>query len=179
VGFFGGSYGGYSALMAATKTPEVFACIVDLFGISNLLTFMATIPPYWQPWFNIWKNRVGNPDTDSGRAFLSDRSPLSHLERATRPILIAQGLQDVRVVAAESQQMVDALKSRNAPVTYLTFKDEGHGFVRPANRLAFFAVAETFLAKHLGGRCQPFEGDLSASTMKVEVGAELVPGLAG
>ena len=179
VGFFGGSYGGYSALMAATKTPEMFACIVDLYGISNLLTFMATIPPYWQPWFNIWKNRLGNPDTDSGRAFLNERSPLNHLERATRPILIAQGLQDVRVVAAESQQMVDALKGRDAPVTYITFRDEGHGFVRPANRLAFAAVAEAFLAKHLGGRCQPFAGDLSGSTMKVEVGAELVPGLTG
>ena len=69
VGFFGGSYSGYSALMAATKTPELFVCIVDLFGVSNLMTFMATIPPYWQPWFNIWKNRVGNPDTDDGRAF--------------------------------------------------------------------------------------------------------------
>jgi dipeptidyl aminopeptidase/acylaminoacyl peptidase len=179
VGFFGASYGGYSALTAATKTPEVFACIVDIFGISNLVTFMATIPPYWQPWFNVWKNLVGNPDTDDGRAFLTERSPLSHVERATRPILIAQGLKDVRVVAAESQQMVDALKSRNAPVTYITFRDEGHGFVRPVNRLAFFAVTEAFLAKHLGGRCQPFEGDLSGSTMKVEVGAELVPGLAG
>ena len=177
VGFFGGSYGGYSALTAATKTPERFACIVDVYGISNLITFMATIPPYWQPWLSIWKNRLGDPDTEGGRAFLVDRSPLNHLERATRPILIAQGLKDVRVVAAESQQMVDALKSRNAPVTYITFRDEGHGFVRPVNRLAFFAVAEAFLAKHLGGRCQPFEGDLSGSTMKVEVGAELVPGL--
>ena len=179
VGFFGGSYGGYSALMAATRTPEVFACIVDLFGISNLLTFMATIPPYWHPWFNVWKNIVGNPDTEEGRAFLADRSPLNHLERATRPILIAHGLNDVRVVAAESRQMVDALKGRQAPVTYLTFRDEGHGFVRPVNQLAFFAVAEAFLAKHLGGLCQPFEGDLSGSTMKVEAGAELVPGLAG
>jgi len=178
VGFFGGSYGGYSALMAATKTPDVFACIVDLYGISNLMTFMATIPPYWQPWFNVWKNRLGNPDTDDGRALLLERSPLNHLERATLPILIAHGLKDVRVVAAESQQMVDALKSRNAPVTYITFRDEGHGFVRPVNRLAFCAVAEAFLGKHLGGRCQPFEGDLSGSTMKVEVGAELVPGLA-
>ena len=179
VGFFGGSYGGYSALMAATRTPEVFACIVDLFGISNLLTFMATIPPYWHPWFNVWKNIVGNPDTEEGRAFLADRSPLNHLERATRPILIAHGLNDVRVVPAESRQMVDALKGRQAPVTYLTFRDEGHGFVRPVNQLAFFAVAEAFLAKHLGGLCQPFEGDLSGSTMKVEIGAELVPGLAG
>lgn len=179
VGFFGGSYGGYSALTAATRTPEVFACIVDLYGISNLVTFMATIPPYWQPWFNVWKNRVGNPDTEEGRTFLAERSPLNHLERATKPILIAQGLNDVRVVAAESRQMVDALKSRNAPVTYITFRDEGHGFVRPVNRLAFYAVAEAFLAKHLGGRSQPFEGDLSASTMKVEVGAELIPGLTG
>ena len=179
VGFFGGSYGGYSALTAATKTPEVFACIVDLFGISKLQTFMATIPPYWQPWFNIWKNRLGNPGTDDGRALLAGRSPLNHLERATKPILIAQGLNDVRVVAAESQQMVDALKSRNAPVTYITFRDEGHGFVRPVNRFAFCAVAEAFLAKHLGGRCQPFEGDLSGSTMKVEIGGELVPGLTG
>ena len=179
VGFFGGSYGGYSALTAATRTPEIFACIVDLFGISNLVTFMATIPPYWQPRFNVWRNRVGNPDTEEGRALLAERSPLNHLERATRPILIAQGLNDVRVVAAESRQMVDALKSRDAPVTYITFRDEGHGFVRPVNRLAFYAVAEAFLAKHLGGRSQPFEGDLSKSTMKVEVGAELVPGLTG
>jgi dipeptidyl aminopeptidase/acylaminoacyl peptidase len=91
--------------------------------------------------------------------------------------LIAHGLNDVRVVVAESQQMVDALKRRNAPVTYITFRDEGHGFVRPANRLAFCAVAEAFLGKHLGGRCQPLDGDLSGSTMKVEVGGELVPGL--
>ena len=75
--------------------------------------------------------------------------------------------------------MVDALKGPQAPVTYLTFRDEGHGFVRPVNQLAFFAVAETFLAKHLGGLCQPFEGDLSGSTIEVEAGAELVPGLAG
>jgi hypothetical protein len=75
--------------------------------------------------------------------------------------------------------MVDALKSRNVPVTYVTFPDEGHGFVRPVNRMAFYAVAEAFLAKYLGGRCQPFEGDLTGSTMKVETGAELVPGLAG
>ena len=115
VGFFGGSYGGYSALMAATKTPEVFACIVDLFGISNLQTFMASIPPYWQPWFNIWKNRVGNPDTVEGRAFLDERSPLNHLERATKPILIAQGLNDVRVVAAPMKATASCGRSIVSP----------------------------------------------------------------
>jgi dipeptidyl aminopeptidase/acylaminoacyl peptidase len=177
VGFFGGSYGGYSALMAATKTPEVFACIVDLFGVSNLLTFMATIPPYWGPWFSIWRNRVGDPDTDAGHAFLAERSPLNHVERVVRPILIAQGLQDVRVVAAESEQMVAALKSRSVPVTYVSFRDEGHGFVRPENRLAFFAVAEAFLAKHLGGRYQPVGTDFAGSTINIETGRELVPGL--
>jgi dipeptidyl aminopeptidase/acylaminoacyl peptidase len=179
VGFYGASYGGYSALMAATKTPEVFTCIVDIFGVSNLLTFMATIPPYWGPWFSIWKNRLGDPDTESGRAFLRERSPLFHLERATRPLLIAQGMQDVRVVAAESEQIVTALKQKGVPVTYVSFADEGHGFVRPENRLAFYAVVEAFLAKHLGGRFQPVGGDFAGSSLKVETGGELVPGLAG
>jgi dipeptidyl aminopeptidase/acylaminoacyl peptidase len=138
---------------------------------------MATIPPYWGPWFSIWKNRLGDPDTEAGRALLAERSPLNHLARATRPILIAQGMQDVRVVAAESEQMVAALKRRGVPVTYVSFGDEGHGFDRPENRLAFFAVAEAFLAKHLGGRYQPIEQDLAGSTLKVETGRDLVPGL--
>ena len=179
VGFFGGSYGGYSALTAATKTPEVFACIVDLFGISNLITFMATIPPYWGPWFSIWKNRLGDPATEQGRAFLTERSPLTHIDRAVRPILIAQGMQDVRVVAAESEQMVAALKKRGVPVTYITFADEGHGFARPENRMAFYAATESFLAKHLGGRVQPVGDDFKGSSLKVETGGELVPGLKG
>ncbi|MBR1219260.1 S9 family peptidase [Bradyrhizobium sp. U87765 SZCCT0131] len=179
VGFYGASYGGYSALMAATKTPDKFACIVDLFGISNLKTFMATIPSYWGPWFSIWKQRLGDPATDEGRAFLTDRSPLTHIDRASKPILIAQGLKDVRVVAAESEQMVAALKARSVPVTYVSFSDEGHGFARPANRLAFYAVAEAFLGKHLGGRYEPVGDDFKGSTLKVETGGELVPGLAG
>ena len=179
VGFFGGSYGGYSALVAATKTPDVFACIVDLFGISNLVTFMATIPPYWGPWISVWKNRLGDPGTETGRAFLVERSPLTHIDRAVKPILIAQGMRDVRVVAGESEQMVNALKQRGVPVTYITFADEGHGFVRPENRLAFYGVTEAFLAKHLGGACQPIGNDFAGSSLKVETGAELVPGLRG
>jgi dipeptidyl aminopeptidase/acylaminoacyl peptidase len=179
VGFLGASYGGYSALVAATKTPDVFACIVDLFGISNLITFMATIPPYWGPWFSVWKQRLGDPGTEAGRAFLAEHSPLTHIDRAIRPILIAQGMRDVRVVPAESEQMVAALKQRGVPVTYVTFSDEGHGFVRPENRMAFTAVTEAFLAKHLGGRYQPIGDDLAGSTLKVETGGELVPGLRG
>ena len=181
IGFYGASYGGYAALTAATKTPETFACIVDIFGIANLLTFMAAIPDYWKPWFIVWKNRLGDPDTEAGRALLRERSPLTHIDRAFRPILIAQGLEDVRVTRAESEQMVAALRRRNVPVTYITFPDEGHGFVRPENQIAFRAVTEAFLAKHLGGRLEPIDRarDFKGSTLRVEAGAELVPGLAG
>jgi len=181
VGFYGASYGGYAALTAATKTPDVFACIVDIYGIANLLTFMAAIPPYWGPSLSVWKNRVGDPDTEEGRAFLRERSPLTHIDRAFRPILIAQGLEDVRVTRAESEQMVAVLRQRNVPVTYITFPDEGHGFLRPQNQIAFRAVTEAFLAKHLGGAAQPIDRarDFAGSTLSVEVGAELVPGLAG
>jgi len=129
------------------------------------------------PLLSIWRTRLADPGTEEGRAFLAERSPINHIDRAMRPILIAQGMQDVRVVAAESEQVVTALQKRGVPVTYVTFRDEGHGFVRPENRLAFYAVAEAFLAKHLGGRAQPFGTDFTGSTLKVEAGSELVPGL--
>jgi len=181
VGFFGGSYGGYAALTAATKTPEVFACIVDIFGIANLLTFMAAIPPYWSPMFSLWKSRLGDPDTEEGRTFLRERSPLTHIDRAFRPILIVQGLEDVRVTRAESEQMVAALKQRNAPVTYVVFPDEGHGFSKPKNQIAFRAVTEAFLAKHLGGAAEPIDRarDFAGSSIAIEAGANLIPGLEG
>ena len=181
VGFFGGSYGGYAALTAATRTPEVFACIVDIFGIANLLTFMAAIPPYWGPSFSVWKNRVGDPETEEGRAFLRERSPLTHIDRAFRPILIVQGLEDVRVTRAESEQMVAALTQRNVPVTYVVFPDEGHGFSKPKNQIAFRAVTEAFLAKHLGGLAQPIDRtqDFANSSITIKVGAPLIPGLQG
>jgi dipeptidyl aminopeptidase/acylaminoacyl peptidase len=171
---------GGAALTAATKTPEVFACIVDVFGIANLLTFMAAIPPYWQPWFAVWKQRLGDPDTEAGRAWLTARSSLTHVDRAVRPILIAQGLQDVRVTRAESEQMVAALQARRVPVTYITFTDEGHGFVKPANQIAFRAVTEAFLVTHLGGTYEPINQarDFRGSSLMVEAGADLVPGLA-
>jgi dipeptidyl aminopeptidase/acylaminoacyl peptidase len=181
IGFYGASYGGYAALTAATRTPEVFACIVDIYGIANLLTFMAAIPPYWAPSFSVWKNRIGDPDTEEGRAFLRERSPLTHIARAFRPILIVQGLEDVRVTRAESEQMVAVLRQRNVPVTYVVFPDEGHGFSKPQNQIAFRAVTEAFLAKHLGGAAQPIDRtkDFAGSSLTVEVGADLIPGLSG
>src|SRR6267142_1252550 len=181
IGFYGASYGGYAALTAATKTPEVFACIVDIYGIANLLTFMVAIPPYWASSFSVWKNRIGDPDTEEGRAFLRERSPLTHIARAFRPILIVQGLEDVRVTRAESEQMVAVLRQRNVPVTYVVFPDEGHGFTKPQNQIAVRAVTEAFLAKHLGGAAQPIDRtkDFAGSSLTVEVGADLIPGLSG
>jgi dipeptidyl aminopeptidase/acylaminoacyl peptidase len=113
-GFFGGSYSGYSALMAATRTPERLTCIVDLFGISNLITFMAAIPPYWTPWSRVCNERLGDPDTAAGKAFLADRAPLNHLERATKPILIAQGIDGCSRCAGRVGAMVKALTQRRA-----------------------------------------------------------------
>jgi len=181
IGFYGASYGGFAALTAATRTPEVFACIVDIYGIANLQTFLAAVPPYWRPYLSLLKNRIGDPDTEEGRAFLRERSPLTHIGRAFRPILIAQGLEDVRVTRAESEQMVAVLRQRNVPVTYITFPGEGHGFLRPQNQIAFRAVTEAFLGRHLGGAVQPIDRtrDFKGSTLTVEVGGELVPGLQG
>jgi len=181
IGFYGESYGGYAALTAATRTPEVFACIVDVYGIANLLTFMAAIPPYWGPWFSVWKSRLGDPDTEEGRAFLKERSPLTHIDRAFRPILIVQGLEDVRVTRAESEQMVAALRQRDVPVTYVVFPDEGHGFAKPRNQIAFRAVTEAFFARHLGGRFQPIDRakDFAGSSITIEAGADLIAGLTG
>jgi dipeptidyl aminopeptidase/acylaminoacyl peptidase len=177
IAFYGGSYGGYAALTAATKSPETFACIIDLFGISNLVTFMRNIPPYWGPWFSTWKRRLDDPETEEGRQWLTERSPLIRADRIIRPMLIGQGMRDVRVKPQESEQIVQAMQKRQIPVTYVTFSDEGHGFVRQENRIAFNAVAEIFLARHLGGHAEPIGDAFSGSTIRFEGGRDLIPGI--
>ncbi len=158
VAIFGGSYGGYAALVGATFTPDVFCCAVDIVGPSNLVTLIKSIPPYWTPLLAIFYERVGNPDTEE--EFLKSRSPLFKVDQIKIPILIGQGANDPRVKQAESEQIVAAMKSKGLPYEYIVFPDEGHGFAKPENRLRFFAIAEKFLAKHLGGR---YEEDRSAS----------------
>jgi len=174
VGIMGASYGGYAALMAAAKTPEVFACIVDLFGISNLISFIASMPPYWERDLDDFKRRLADPATEEGRAWLQERSPLNHVDRIKRPLLIIQGMKDVRVVPAESEQMVRAMQERRIPVIYVTFADEGHGFSRRENRFASNALIEQFLARHLGGRAEPIGDAFVGSSLKVEVGGDLM-----
>jgi len=177
VAIYGASYGGYSALVGATFTPTRFACAVDLFGISNLVTFAKDIPPYWRTWEPVLKTRMGDVSTEEGRKFLASRSPLTHVDRIVRPLLIGQGGNDVRVTSVESEQIVAAMQKRNIPVTYVFYKDEGHGFRRAANRRSWSAVVETFLAQHLGGRCEPVGEDFAGSTIEFRAGRDLVRGL--
>ena len=177
IGIFGASYGGYAALVGLTFTPEKFTCGIDLFGISNLLTFLRAIPDYWKPWQTLWKVRMGDYTTEAGQKFLQERSPLNHVGRIMRPLLIGQGANDVRVKPAESEQIVAAMQARGIPVTYVYYSDEGHGFRRPENRRAFTAVAEVFLAQHLGGRFEPVGEDFAGSSIEFKAGRELIPGL--
>jgi prolyl oligopeptidase PreP (S9A serine peptidase family) len=147
---YGGSYGGYAALVGAAFTPDVFRCAVDIVGPSNLQTLLDTIPPYWKPMAAQLYRRVGNPETD--KEFLWSRSPLSRARDIRIPLLIAQGANDPRVKQAESEQIVAALADAGIDYEYMLFPDEGHGFAKPENRLKFYAAAERFLAKYLGGR---------------------------
>jgi dipeptidyl aminopeptidase/acylaminoacyl peptidase len=177
VAIYGGSYGGYSALVGLTFTPEKFACAVDLVGISNLLTLLETIPPYWKPWQTIWKMRTGDYTTEAGRRFLEERSPLTHVSKIVRPLLIGHGANDPRVKVSESEQIVAAMRERGIAVTYVYYSDEGHAFRRQENRRSFYAVAEAFLARHLGGRYEPIGEDFKGSTIEFKAGRDLIPGL--
>ncbi|MGZ3259669.1 MAG: S9 family peptidase, partial [Croceibacterium sp.] len=155
VAIMGGSYGGYATLAGLAFTPEVFACGVDIVGPSNLETLLATIPPYWAPMVKQFHERMGNPNTPAGLKLLKDRSPLYKADRICRPLLIAQGANDPRVKQSESDQIVAAMEKHKIPVTYVVFPDEGHGFARPENNIAFTAITEAFLATELGGRAEP------------------------
>jgi dipeptidyl aminopeptidase/acylaminoacyl peptidase len=150
VAIYGGSYGGYAALAGATFSQDVFCCAVDVVGPSNLKTLIETIPPYWAPLISTFHRRVGNPATDGD--FLWSRSPLSRAGSIRIPLLIAQGANDPRVKQAESEQIVAALREAGIDHEYMLFPDEGHGFAKPENRLRFYAAADRFLARHLGGR---------------------------
>ncbi len=177
IAIMGGSYGGYATLVGVTFTPEVFRCGVDIVGPSNLITMMENPPPYWVPLMPIMKNRVGDFTDADGREFLKSRSPLTFVHRIQRPLLIAQGKHDPRVKQAESDQIVAAMNEKDIPVSYMLFTEEGHGFAKPENRQAFFAVAEAFLAKHLGGEYEPIGDAFEGAAFDVSSGTDGVPGL--
>lgn len=152
IAIYGASYGGYAALAGAAFTPDLFRAAIAVVGPSNLISFLKSMPPYWSNEAANVYHRVGHPDQDAD--FLKKRSPLFSAEKIRVPMLIAQGANDPRVKKAESEQIVEALQKHKIEHQYLLFPDEGHGFARPENQFRFYAAAETFLAKNLGGRSQ-------------------------
>jgi dipeptidyl aminopeptidase/acylaminoacyl peptidase len=178
IAIMGGSYGGYATLVGLAFTPDVFCCGVDIVGPSNLETLLATIPPYWAAFFDNLARRVGDPRTEAGRQLLKARSPLYAAGNIKKPLLIGQGANDPRVKQSESDQVIAAMRAKNLPVTYVLYPEEGHGFAEPANRIAFFAIAEAFLVEHLGGRAEPIGEDFGGAKFEVPQGADAVPGLA-
>jgi dipeptidyl aminopeptidase/acylaminoacyl peptidase len=177
IAIMGGSYGGYATLAGLTFTPELFSCGVDICGISNLTSFMESIPAYWRPEMELWTSRVGDYRTSEGRELLKERSPIDYVDKIQRPLLIGQGANDPRVKQNESDQIVKVMRAKNLPVTYVLYSDEGHGFARPENKISFYAIAEAFLSAHIGGRYEPIGTDFDGSTVAVPTGAEEVPGL--
>lgn len=177
VAIMGGSYGGYATLAGLTYTPELFVAGVDTVGPSNLVTFMETIPAYWQPQVEYLKKMIGDNTTPEGKAFLTDRSPLTHVDKITKPLLIAQGANDPRVKQAEPDQIVQAMQKKKIPVTYALYSDEGHGFARPENQYSFYAITEAFLGKYLGGRVEPFGDSFKDSSVEIKAGIDLIPNL--
>jgi dipeptidyl aminopeptidase/acylaminoacyl peptidase len=154
VAIMGSSYGGYAALAGVAFTPSRYAAAVDLVGPSNLETLLASIPPYWKPLGAIFRLRVGDRVTD--RRMLHRRSPLHFAHRIRTPLLIFGGQNDPRVKLVESEQIVRAIRRRGGKVRYVVYTDEGHGLRRAANRLDFAGRVEAFLARHLGGRAEPY-----------------------
>lgn len=179
VAIMGGSYGGYATLVGLTFTPKTFACGVDIVGPSNLITLFESIPPYWESYKEEFLTRVGDMRTEAGKKLLSERSPLTHVAKIERPLLIGQGANDPRVKQAESDQIVAAMKAKKIPVTYVLYPDEGHGFARPENRTSFNAVAEVFLAGCLKGHAEPIGQSFKGASIQVPEGASHVKGLAG
>ena len=152
IGIYGGSYGGYATLAGLTFTPELYTCGVDYVGVSNIFTWLEAFPPYWKPFLEMVYEMVGNPETD--KEMLEAVSPFFHVDKIQVPLLVAQGANDPRVKQEESDQIVEALKSRGIDVPYMVKENEGHGFGNEENRFDFYRAMETFLGKYLGGRVE-------------------------
>jgi dipeptidyl aminopeptidase/acylaminoacyl peptidase len=144
---YGASYGGYATLQGIVKEPDLYAAAVDYVGVSNLFTFMKTIPPYWEPYLQMMYEMVGNPESDSLQ--LAATSPALNADRIKTPLFIAQGANDPRVNKAESDQVVEALKSRGIIVEYMVKDNEGHGFYNQENRFDFYRAMEKFLGENI------------------------------
>ncbi|RYX85002.1 S9 family peptidase [bacterium] len=178
VAIFGGSYGGYATLVGLTFTPDRFAAGVDLVGPSSLVSLIESFPAYWKPLLeSSWFSRVGNPELPDDRERLLAQSPITRVKHIRVPLLIGQGANDPRVVQAESDQMVQVMEEAGLPVAYVLYPDEGHGFVRPENKMAFYSIMESFLGQIFGLPSEPIGDNLQGSSTLVPNGTSLIPGL--
>jgi dipeptidyl aminopeptidase/acylaminoacyl peptidase len=147
IAIYGGSYGGYAVLAGLAYTSDLYAAGVDYVGVSNLFTFMKSIPAYWKPYLEMLYEMVGHPESD--KKLLEESSPVFHVDKIKAPLFIAQGKMDPRVNINESDQMVEALKKRGIDVPYMVKDNEGHGFQNQENKFDFYREMESFLDKHL------------------------------
>jgi len=147
VGIYGASYGGYATLAGLTFSPDLYACGVDYVGVSNLFSFMETIPPYWKPYLEMMYEMVGHPEND--KELLASSTPLFHIDNIKAPLFVAQGAMDPRVKKSESDQIVHALREKNIEVEYMVKDNEGHGFSNEENRFEFYTAMEKFMEIHL------------------------------
>ena len=149
IGIIGGSYGGYMVLAALTLQPDAFKVGVDLFGISNWIRTLESIPPYWAAFRDALYAELGDPKADSAR--LRRISPLFNADKITAPLMVLQGANDPRVLKAESDDIVAAVRKKGVPVEYVIFPDEGHGFVKKQNEISGYTQVLTFLDRYLKG----------------------------
>jgi dipeptidyl aminopeptidase/acylaminoacyl peptidase len=147
IAIYGASYGGYATLAGLTFTPDLYRCGIDYVGVSNLFTFMKTIPPYWKPYLDMMYEMVGNPETE--KELLTSASPIFHIDKIKIPLFIVQGAKDPRVNKNESDQMVEALKKKGIYVQYMVKENEGHGFMNEENRIEFYEAMEDFLNNNM------------------------------
>jgi len=155
VAAMGGSMGGFATLRALEMRPDLFACGVDEFGPADEATGLRSFPKYWSNIVARWRRREGDADHDP--EWNRKISPLYHVDAIRVPLLIVQGKNDPRVTLANADAMVAALRKAKREVTYVVYPDEGHGFGRPDNQFDFYGRVEEFLAKHLGGRAEPWK----------------------
>lgn len=147
IAIYGGSYGGYATLAGITFTPDLYTCAIDYVGVSNLFTFMETIPPYWKPYLETLYEMVGHPETD--KEMMTANSPALHVDKIKVPLFVVQGANDPRVNIDEADQIVQSLRDRGIDVPYMVKYDEGHGFQNEENRFEFYKAMTGFLYTHL------------------------------
>jgi dipeptidyl aminopeptidase/acylaminoacyl peptidase len=153
VGIIGGSYGGYMVLAALAFQPDVFSVGVNIFGVSNWLRTLTSIPAWWTAQRDALYAELGDPAVDAER--LRRISPLFHADRIKRPLIVLQGANDPRVLQIESDEIVAAVRKNNVPVEYIVFPDEGHGFVKRENEIRGYKAVLDFLDAHLKNRTGP------------------------